>query len=992
MTAGSAWRLVAVNLVLGLSYWGLTRLAVLLFAAPVLPMPFWPGAALGLAAGMLGGWRWAPGIFAGCVLANHLALGAPLSLAFSLALGNTLVPFWMATEIRRRASRLPPLLTLADVTRFVVFGALLAPALAGFWGVWSLLLWGRAEPAAVGELWLRWWVAHASGVFVLAPLFLCCWYDRRLLPGTRLLEFLLVAGGALVLAIAVFFGTHAQVHPVIGLHFLLILPLAWVAIRFPPREVALLLPLLMVVAAWGTLEGLGPFVHAGNARPALTVGLLAMSLAAACLLISAVSAERHDVLTSLARSEARQRTIFATASVGIALADFEGRLLEVNGVYARMLGYGPEEMQGMPVSQFTHPEDFAREADFLAAIARGERDTYQMEKRYISRDGREFWVELSVGCQRDLLGRPVHLIGVVNDITERKQDQAALRLMGEVFRQAGAAILVTDHANRIVMVNQAFTALTGYGPEEVVGKNPRLLSAGKTSREAYQKMWTALHQRGHWQGEVWDRRKDGVVYPKLLSISVLRDAQGRVTHHIASFTDISEHKEAEDRIRYLALHDTLTGLPNRLSLQERLNQALQTAQRRREMLGVIFIDLDRFKLINDTLGHHAGDAMLIQLGRRLQQNVRSNDVVARLGGDEFVVVVTGADSVDTVLAVADKLLEVLRQPYEIEGQQLHTTPSLGLSFYPQDGKDVESLMRNADAAMYHAKSQGRNGLQCYEPALNIAASDRLTLENRLPRALAGGEFQLHYQPQIDGGSGCLIGVEALVRWQDPERGMVPPDRFIPVAEETGLIVPLGAWVLEEACRQRRAWYDQGLPAFRVAVNLSPLQSRQQDFLAHVGGLLEKYGLQPGDLELEITESAAMRDPLETIGILKRIKEMGIPLAIDDFGTGYSSLAYLKLLPIDTLKLDRSFVKDIEAGEDDAVICSATIALAHALGLAVVAEGVESAAQECYLLKLGCDQLQGYFYSRPLPAPQLEALVRSLGPALDLRTLRQAGLS
>lgn len=988
MRAGGAWRLLAVNLVLTLSYWGLTRLAVHLFDAhAVLPMPFWPGAALGLAAGMLGGWRWAPGILLGSGLAHHLALETPLALACSLALGNTLVPFWMATEIRRRASRMPPFFTLADVARFVGFGALLAPALAGFWGVCSLLLWGRADPAAAGELWLRWWVGHASGVFILAPLFLCCWYDRRLLSGTRLLEFLFVSGGALVLAVAVFFGIHAQVHPVIGLHFLLILPLAWVAIRFPPREVAFLLPLLMAVAAWGTLEGLGPFVHAGNARLLLTVGLLAMSLAAACLLISAISAERQDVLTSLASSEARQRTIFSTASVGIALADFEGRLLEVNGVYGRMLGYEPTEMLGMRVSQFTHPEDSAQELDFLAAIARGERDTYQMEKRYISRDGREFWVELSVGCQRDPEGRPLHLIGVVSDITERKRDQAALRLMGEVFRQAGEAILVTDHDNRIVMVNQAFTALTGYAPEEVLGKNPRLLSAGRTSRETYRKMWVALHQRGHWQGEVWDRRKDGGVYPKLLSISVLKDARGRVTHHIASFTDISEHKEAEDRIRYLALHDTLTGLPNRLSLQERLSQALQTAERRREMLGVIFVDLDRFKLINDTLGHHAGDAMLIQLGRRLQQNVRSNDVVARLGGDEFVVVVTGADDVDTVLAVAEKLLEALRQPYQIEGQLLHTTPSLGLSFYPRDGKDVESLMRNADVAMYHAKSRGRNGLQCYEPALNLAASDRLSLESRLPRALAGGEFRLYYQPKVDGQSGCLAGVEALVRWQDPERGMVPPDRFIPVAEETGLIVPLGAWVLEEACRQRRAWYDQGLPAFRVAVNLSPLQSRQEDFLSHVAALLAQYGLQPGDLELEITESAAMRDPLETIGILKRIKEMGISLAIDDFGTGYSSLAYLKLLPIDTLKLDRSFVQDIDAGGDDAVICSATIALAHALGLAVVAEGVENAAQEDYLLRLGCDQLQGYRFSKPLPAAELELLLAGLDEGFCLRQPR-----
>jgi len=691
------------------------------------------------------------------------------------------------------------------------------------------------------------------------------------------------------------------------------------------------------------------------------------------------------LLTALAECEARQRALFSNATVGIALADVQGRLLEVNEAYARMLGYSAQELQGMSIAELTHPEDEPLETDYLAAIARGERDSYQIEKRYLHRSGREVWGELAVSGQRDERGRLVQLIGVVTDITGRKQEQAHLRLMGEVFRQVGEAILVSDQDNRIVMVNQAFTALTGYRPEEVMGRNPSLLSAGQTPREVYQKMWAALRERGHWQGEIWDRRKDGAVYPKLLSIALLKDDRGRLTHHIACFTDITEHKEAENRIRYLALHDTLTGLPNRLCLQERLGQALLAAHRRQEMLGVILIDLDRFKLINDSLGHHLGDALLVQTGARLQAAVRNDDVVARLGGDEFVVVVTGAATMEVVLSVAGKLLETLRQPYQIEGQVLHATPSMGISFYPEDGKDADTLMRNADAAMYHAKSQGRNGLQCFDPALNAAATERFILESNLPRALAQGEFVLHYQAQIDGQSGCLMGVEALVRWLDPERGLVPPDRFIPVAEETGLIVPLGAWVLEEACRQRQAWHRQGLPAFRVAVNLSVLQLRQADFPGQVARLLERHGLTAADLELEITESAAMGNPLETIEMLNKIKAMGISMAIDDFGTGYSSLAYLKLLPIDSLKLDRSFVKDIETSQDDAVICSATIVLAHALGLSVVAEGVETAAQEHYLLRQGCDYLQGYLFSKPLTATELERLLGSLDARLCLRS-------
>lgn len=978
------FRLVLGNGAVAVAYWGVTQVAMLIFAGyGVLPLPFWPAAALALSVALLGGWRWAPGVALGVVLANVLALGAPLLLACSLALMNTLAPFWAAAEIRRRCGTDVPLFKLKDVTWFVLFGALLAPALVGLWGGLSLWGWGQVEVTALPGLWLRWWVAHACGVLAFAPLLLAGWRDRSSLSPQRWLEFVLVSGLTLLFSLAVFFGIDAQVQPIIGLHFLLVLPLAWVAIRFPPREVALLLPLVMTVVVLGTLAGFGPFVHSGNARPLLTVGLLTMSFAVAGLLISAISAERNSVFAALARSEARQRSIFETATAGIALADFQGQLLEVNGAYARLLGYTPAEMVGMPVARFTHADDFATEAVFLEAIARGERDAYQMEKRYLTREGDEVWVDLSVGCLRDERRQPLHLIGVVNDISARKAEQAHLHLMGEVFRHAGEAIMVTDQRNRIVMVNQAFSVLTGYSPEEVVGLNPRLLSAGKTPVSEYRKMWAAILERGHWQGEIWDKRKDGSVYPKLLSISVLRDEQGLVTHHIASFTNITEHKEAESRIRYLALHDTLTGLPNRLSLLDRLDLALNTARRRREMLGVVFIDLDRFKLINDTLGHHVGDSLLILLAQRLRQCVRASDLIARLGGDEFVVVVTEVQSVEMVVSVVQKILETLRQPYDIEGRMLHSTPSLGLSLFPTDGEDGDTLMRNADAAMYHAKALGRNGFQCYDPAMNAAASERLLLENSLPRALEQQEFVLYYQPQIDTESGRLVGVEALVRWQDPERGLVPPDRFIPIAEETGLILPLGAWVLEEACRQRQAWYQAGFPAFRVAVNLSALQLQQPELVSLVARLLENYRLAPGDLELEITESAAMGNPLDTIKTLTEIKAMGIPLAIDDFGTGYSSLAYLKLLPIDTLKLDRSFVKDIETDEDDAVICSATIALAHALGLSVVAEGVETAAQQHYLTRLGCDQLQGYRFSRPLPARELEALLGALAAGASL---------
>jgi len=550
-------------------------------------------------------------------------------------------------------------------------------------------------------------------------------------------------------------------------------------------------------------------------------------------------------------------------------------------------------------------------------------------------------------------------------------DDLTREVLLRAFAQSREAVLITDRDNRIVAVNIAFTRLTGYEKEEVLGQNPRLLSSGHAGPEFYVRMWHALSQHDFWEGEIWDKRKDGTTYPKCLTISVIRDEAGTIQNYVANFTDISSSKEAADRLAELAYHDPLTHLPNRLALDAQLTQALRICEREGRQLALMLIDLDNFKNINDSLGHHIGDELLEGVALRLRECVRSSDLVARLGGDEFVVVLPEIDGPLTAARVASKIQSNLAECYLVADHVLYATPSIGISLYPGDGPDGITLLRNADSAMYHAKNSGRNNHQFYTARMNETAGERLQMENALRQAIASispasNEFSLHYQPQIDARTGSVVALEALLRWNSPSFGSVPPMRFIGIAEDTGLIQPLGDWVIWETCRQVQEMKTLGIQGIRVAINVSAQQLRNENLIQMVRGALACYELAPGEIELEVTENTAMHNPEVTLSILDQLSNMGIQLAIDDFGTGYSSLAYLKNLPINRLKLDRSFVSEIETDTNDAAICAATIALGHNLGLELVAEGVETEAQSEYLTRLGCDCLQGYLYSRPQP--------------------------
>lgn len=651
--------------------------------------------------------------------------------------------------------------------------------------------------------------------------------------------------------------------------------------------------------------------------------------------------------------------------IGSWCLDVDSGKLEWSDELFRIFELNPDQVQpSFPlISRLIHPEDvlFA-DINMEKTKEHGEFDAYYrlnlgQDKIKHVKDRREF--------KKNVDGRLL-LQGTVQDITVQKLAETRLHLYADIFHHSREAILITDRNNKIFAINDAFTRTTGYTIEDLLGKGPSVLAAGGTSSHIYESMWKALNEDGFWQGELTDRRKDGSVYPKWVSISVSHDENGNVLNYVASFTDISEIKTAQERVLYLAHHDSLTGLLNRFSLGERLSHAINVASRNQQHLAVMFIDLDRFKIINDTLGHQAGDALLIDVSNRLKSAVRESDIVARIGGDEFVVVLT--DIADDLKAVwnARAILQSLTQNYSINNRQVYSSPSIGISIFPRDGEDTDTLMKHADIAMYHAKSEGRNNYQFFSEALNTFTSQRLELENDLRKAIELNQFELFYQPQICTKEMTISGCEALVRWRHPELGLVAPDKFIPLAEETKLIVPIGDWVLEEACRQHQRWRDEFNLRIRIAVNLSAQQLHHPGLFERIEQLLDKYQLSGSDLELEVTESVAMTNPKRAIELLGRIRSLGIDLAIDDFGTGYSSLAYLKLLPIQTLKLDRAFVSEIDSNENDAAISAATLALAHNLGLKVVAEGVENAAQRDFLINLKCDYLQGYFFSKPLP--------------------------
>ena len=670
-----------------------------------------------------------------------------------------------------------------------------------------------------------------------------------------------------------------------------------------------------------------------------------------------------------------QKAVLENVVVGLAhLVD--GRFEWTNGRMIGILGYGEDELVGLGVDAvFPSPEDYSEVVRELRASAEDGR-AFSVDCRMRRKDSSLLWARIS-GHAVAATDAAEGIIWVVEDITKRKKDEERLRLASIIFDATSECIMVTDSENRIVTVNPAFTTITGFGAEDVIGEDPALLRSDRHDAGFFEKMWESLRRTDRWEGEIWNARKNGEAFPAWLSMVVVRDEGGNPERYVAVFNDITRRKRDEERISYQANYDSLTDLPNRRLFQDRLRLELARAARSGHQAALLYVDIDNFKVVNESLGHAVGDALLVEMAERFKTCLGEGDTLSRIGGDVFVALLSEVPSEEETIQVVRDLLTALSKPQVLDGREVVMTASVGIALFPDDGDTPGDLIRNAGSAGYHAKEQGRNTYQFFTEDMNLRAMERLSMENKLRRALEREELVLHFQPKVELRRGGMVGVEALVRWQSPEDGLVPPARFIPLAEETGLIIPLGEWVLRNACAQAKKWLDAGLPAMRMAVNMSAVQLTKGTLMADVVRVLEQTGLPPELLELEITESSLMERMEETAATLRLLRDMGIHLTADDFGTGYSSLNYLRSFPLDSIKIDQSFVSDIGADNNESGaegLVSAVIGIGQSLDLKVIAEGVENHQQLAFLRQQWCDQIQGFLFSRPVPADDFAVLL------------------
>jgi diguanylate cyclase (GGDEF)-like protein/PAS domain S-box-containing protein len=605
---------------------------------------------------------------------------------------------------------------------------------------------------------------------------------------------------------------------------------------------------------------------------------------------------------------------------------------------------------------------------------------FNMQYRFQLADGSVRWVVGRAEPELDEAGGLRGYVGTITDISDIKANEERLGQAAAVFESTREGVMVTDARCRITMVNKAFTDITGYANQDVIGKSPGIMSSGRHNADFYREMWANIATTDHWQGEIWNRRKCGEVYPELLSISTVRDGNGEISNYVGVFADISKLKASEMELEFLAHHDPLTKLPNRMLFLSRLQHNIDKARRQANKMAVLMLDLDRFKDVNDSFGHLAGDDLLQMVAERLTTRLRTSDTICRLGGDEFVVLLEEVNQPETVAHVATQIISALNQTWQLpSGHEVRIGVSVGIAMFPEHGASPDELIQQADTALYQAKNEGRNRFKYFSEDLTRAARERIDIEIRLRQAIEQGELRVFFQPQICIENGAVVGAEALVRWQTAGGELIPPLRFIPIAEETGLITSIGNWVLRETCRNGQRWRKAGFPPLRLAVNLSPQQFLHSDISDVVAKVLEETGFPAECLELELTESALMKREKEAIEILHKLHGLGVHLAIDDFGTGYSSLAYLKLFPLDVLKIDKSFIEDIPQHTDDMEITATIIAMAKTLRMRVVAEGVETAEQLAFLKSRQCDLYQGYLTSKPLPIAEFEKFLTAYVP-------------
>jgi diguanylate cyclase (GGDEF)-like protein/PAS domain S-box-containing protein len=654
--------------------------------------------------------------------------------------------------------------------------------------------------------------------------------------------------------------------------------------------------------------------------------------------------------------------VFQHMEEGIIVLDHEMKIVSLNPWAEKTVHYSEKELIGQPFSMLFHTEHTYE--TILNCLHLHGKWKGEVRKKRKNGDVYPEWMNIRTVQGSDL--NIQHFVVVFRDITEQKNSQAELRLAAKALENTSEGVLVTDERGSILSVNPAFQIVTGYSEEEVIGKNPSILQSGVHSEDFYTNMWSIIREAGQWKGEIWNKRKNGEIFPEWITISAIKDQQGKITNYVAVFTDITDRKFAEEQLRRLAHYDTLTGVANRYSLNKRLENLIQTAEKYKQQLAVLFLDLDRFKYVNDTLGHNYGDMLLKQVSSRLKGLIKNKDMIARLGGDEFVIVLPNIKHPKEAVHISQNIIDSLKQSFILDDQEVYISTSIGISLYPLDGVTIETLLRNADKAMYQAKAKGRDQFELYHSDMHQNESKQMKIETLLRKAIERKEFFLVYHPQVDTKSKKIVGVEALIRWNQAELGLISPGEFIPLAEETGLIMPISEWVFQQACEDLKKFHIAGYSNLKMSINISALHFNQDGFIRSIDKLIQKTNVNPHYIELELTESMIMPKATESIDKLVKLKQLGLKLSIDDFGTGYSSLSYLNRFPIDTLKIDQSFIKKLCVYKEDSSIVQAIITMAHRLNLKVVAEGVESKKQFEFLEEEACNYVQGFYITKPLP--------------------------
>jgi len=935
----------------------------------------WLPAGLALSVLLIGGNSYACGVFLGALAVNVITINS-FGMAVAVAAGNTLEAFLGALLVKRYVTFNQASLSTQNYLQLLIVGAV-ASVTAALLGTATLVFSGFLSGETFFRYLTYWWRGDTLGIVLMTPMLLV-WRqapDDWLKP-KRLIELAALIGLAFLAGQMIFMGWMRDAVGDVAKAYWMFLFVTWAAVRLGPHALVIIPVMTAIQGLLGAQQGTGFFAEDIAKTYLTSYWSFIVILSVTGMTLATYFVARRQAEQTLTASEGYQRAIFNATPDAMLISDTQGIITQVNRQAELMLGYKLGELVGQSI-EILVPENFrlkhpALHARYVAApITRplGVGRTVQAQRK----DGSRFDVDISVSPIKTEQG--LFFASALRDVTLRKQADAHLRVAAIAF-ESNEPMVITDADNIILQVNRAFTESTGYSKEEAVGQKIGLLKSGRHGAAFYAAMWETINSTGTWQGEIWDRRKNGEIYPKWLIISVVKGEDGAITHYVGTHIDITERKAAEEQIKQLAFYDPLTQLPNRRLLQERLKHGIDVERRDGKQLALLMLDLDRFKSVNDSLGHLAGDELLQQVAARIAGRLRDVDMVARLGGDEFIVLLEDIAHPEDAARVAEEIIADLSKSFGVEqGEDIQISASIGISLYPQHGGTSALLMDHADAALYQAKDAGRGCFAYFSEDLTIAARERIALESRLRRAIEQQDLRVFYQPQVDIASGRIVGAEALVRWQDPVEGLIAPIRFIPIAEETGLIVEVGEWVLRETCRQGRQWLEAGLPPITLAVNVSPHQFRRSDICDVVATVLSDTGFPAKQLELEITESGLMENQGNATEILNCLRRQGIRLAIDDFGTGYSSLACLKHFPLDLLKIDKSFIDDIPHLQDDMEIAATIIAMGHILGFKVLAEGVETPEQLAFFQEKGCDMYQGYIKSRPLPAAEFAALLR-----------------